>query len=221
MQYTYSHFLESVVLPRGYRSIPIPADELGMVPQALSRIILELQRTERLAPKLLYVIPSGQNPTGSIATPERIQEVYDICRTHGIFILEDDPYCLLRYPSRTQLYSSCSPSNDRSKQDHAGDLPSQHIRDNMPGIRDLIPVPSYLSYDGSNIVIRLDSFSKILAPGFRIGWITAPPDIAEKFAMAIQASTIGAPMISQSIIAKMVRLQDYLTSIHNRSTSNI
>lgn len=37
-------------------------------------------------------------------------------------------------------------------------------------------VPSFLSMDTDGRVIRLDTFSKILVPGCRVGWITAQPD---------------------------------------------
>jgi DNA-binding transcriptional MocR family regulator len=41
-------------------------------------------------------------------------------------------------------------------------------------------VPSFLSTDTDGRVIRLDTFSKNLVPGCRLGWITAQPDIIEQ-----------------------------------------
>ena len=42
----------------------------------------------------------------------------------------------------------------------------------VPGLSDL--GPSFLSLDVDGRVVRLDTFSKCLAPGFRLGWVSAP-----------------------------------------------
>ena len=56
---------------------------------------------------------------------------------------------------------------------------------------------SYLSLDRDGRVVRVDSFAKFLAPGLRLGWVTAPPDLLEKLVMAIQAHTVGPCGLSQ------------------------
>lgn len=65
----------------------------------------------------------------------------------------------------------------------------------MPGLQDL--VPSYLSMDADGRVVRLDSWSKVLAPGLRLGWVTAHPDVLNLMALALHASLNGPPGISQ------------------------
>ena len=45
---------------------------------------------------------------------------------------------------------------------------------------------SYLQMDTDGRVIRVDSFAKFLAPGLRLGWVTAHPKIVEKLTMIIQ-----------------------------------
>ena len=40
---------------------------------------------------------------------------------------------------------------------------------------------SFLSLDTEGRVLRLDSFSKVLAPGFRIGWVTGPPALIKAY----------------------------------------
>lgn len=58
-------------------------------------------------------------------------------------------------------------------------------------------MPSYLSIDSDSRVVRLDSWSKVLAPGLRLGWVTAHPDVVDLMALALHASLNGPPGISQ------------------------
>jgi 2-aminoadipate transaminase len=54
-------------------------------------------------------------------------------------------------------------------------------------------------------VITLGTFSKILAPGFRIGWILADPIIADKFVVAKQSTDLCTPAFVQMIAAKYMQ----------------
>ena len=47
--------------------------------------------------KLLYLIPTFQNPRGSTMSLQRRKDVYALCAKHGIIILEDNPYGELRF----------------------------------------------------------------------------------------------------------------------------
>lgn len=51
--------------------------------------------------------------------------------------------------------------------------------------------------DADGRVVRLDSWSKVLAPGLRLGWVTAHPDVLNLMALALHASLNGPPGISQ------------------------
>ena len=65
----------------------IAMDEDGLVVEALE------ERLEGgLRPKLLYVIPEYQNPTGRTLPLERREALVDLCRRHGVLILEDVAY---------------------------------------------------------------------------------------------------------------------------------
>ena len=65
----------------------IEMDEHGLVVEALE------ERLEGgLRPKLLYVIPEYQNPTGRTLPVERREALVDVCRRHGVLILEDVAY---------------------------------------------------------------------------------------------------------------------------------
>ncbi|MFW5805684.1 MAG: PLP-dependent aminotransferase family protein [Bacteroidales bacterium] len=64
------------------------------------------------------------------------------------------------------------------------------------------PQPMMYHMDGTGHVITLGTFSKILAPGFRIGWVLAAPEIADKFVVAKQSSDLCTPPFVQMIAAK-------------------
>jgi 2-aminoadipate transaminase len=54
--------------------------------------------------------------------------------------------------------------------------------------------------DPENRVIYLGSFSKVLAPGLRCGWIVAAPELIEKLEIAKQAADLCSGMLDQSIV---------------------
>jgi DNA-binding transcriptional MocR family regulator len=184
-EYTYSHFLETLAIPRGYNIVPVAMDDQGLEPTALRATLQRLKAEKKPIPRLLYVIPTGQNPTGSVASSQRITEVYTVCQDFDIFILEDDPYALLRFPS-------CYVTGGGSDQTP------------LPGLHGLCPMPSYLGRDTDGRVVRLDSFAKSIAPGLRLGWATAAPMIADRMAMAVQATSLGGAMLSQATLAHVL-----------------
>lgn len=53
-------------------------------------------------------------------------------------------------------------------------------------------VPSFLSLDPDGRVIRVDSFSKIIAPGSRLGFITAHETILEKIMNTRESATVSS-----------------------------
>ena len=65
-------------------------------------------------------------------------------------------------------------------------------------------IPSYLSMDTSGRVLRLDSFSKIIAPGTRTGWITGPQQLVERFFRHSEVSTQNPSGISQIVLYKLL-----------------
>lgn len=59
-------------------------------------LLEEAVRTQKNV-KLLYLIPTFQNPRGSTMSLQRRKDVYELCKKHGIIILEDNPYGELRF----------------------------------------------------------------------------------------------------------------------------
>jgi 2-aminoadipate transaminase len=65
----------------------IPMDEDGLLVDAL-----EARLADGLRPKLAYVIPEFQNPSGRTLSLERRHALVELCRRHGVLILEDVAY---------------------------------------------------------------------------------------------------------------------------------
>lgn len=97
-EYTYSHALEALFIPKGYDLCSVPLDHQGLCPKALNRLMEQRQAAGLPLPRVLYTIPVGHNPTGSSTTPERRQEIYQVAQAWGLVILEDDAYFWLQFP---------------------------------------------------------------------------------------------------------------------------
>ncbi|MEI7559740.1 MAG: PLP-dependent aminotransferase family protein [Actinomycetes bacterium] len=63
------------------------------------------------------------------------------------------------------------------------------------------PIPTILEMDGGESVIYLGTFSKILSPGIRLGWVTAPRPVLEKINLAKQAADLCASSLAQHFVA--------------------
>ncbi|MBN2018371.1 MAG: PLP-dependent aminotransferase family protein [Candidatus Cloacimonetes bacterium] len=66
------------------------------------------------------------------------------------------------------------------------------------------PVPTIYSLDNEGRVILLGTFSKIFAPGFRVGWILAHPQVITKLVVAKQSTDLCPPTFSQRIIGRFM-----------------
>jgi 2-aminoadipate transaminase len=73
--------------------VVLPMDDEGLDPDGLET---ELRRTSE-PPSFLYAIPTFQNPSGRTLSTERRIRVAEIVAEHGLPVLEDDPYGLVRY----------------------------------------------------------------------------------------------------------------------------
>jgi DNA-binding transcriptional MocR family regulator len=77
----------------GAETVALPVDEEGLDPDALER---ELRAREE-PPSFLYTIPTFQNPSGRTLSAERRRRLVEIVAAHGLPVLEDDPYGLVRF----------------------------------------------------------------------------------------------------------------------------
>jgi 2-aminoadipate transaminase len=76
--------------------VGVPGDGDGIRTDALEAALARLPRP----PKLLYLIPNFQNPTGTSLSGARRARVVEIAAWHGVPIVEDDPYGRLRFAGR-------------------------------------------------------------------------------------------------------------------------
>lgn len=81
----------------GCSFIEAPTDEYGIQVDKLEAILDASPRV-----KLIYTIPTFQNPTGITWTRERREELVRIANERGILIMEDNPYGELRYDGEEQ-----------------------------------------------------------------------------------------------------------------------
>lgn len=75
------------------RYLVVPTDSEGMDVSALEAILAGAEAP----PKLIYTVPTFQNPTGSTMPLARREALLEIARRHGLLVVEDDPYGDLRY----------------------------------------------------------------------------------------------------------------------------
>ncbi|WSJ90923.1 PLP-dependent aminotransferase family protein [Streptomyces sp. NBC_01304] len=93
----------------GIRVVPVPCDDDGLDPDELARIVA----AER--PKLLYTVPTFQNPTGRTLPPDRRAAVAAVAARHGLWIVEDDPYGELVYEGEPARWLAAHPgAEDRT-----------------------------------------------------------------------------------------------------------
>ncbi|KAI1921415.1 Aromatic/aminoadipate aminotransferase 1 [Ophidiomyces ophidiicola] len=186
-EYSFSSALETA-LPQGLRLAPVKMDEQGILPSALEEILSNWDVSSRGArkPFVLYTVPSGQNPTGATQSAERRKEVYKIAQKHNIIIVEDEPYYFLQM----QPYKGANAPQDPAPANHTEFLKAL--------------IPSFLSMDVDGRVVRLESFSKVLSPGSRVGWVVASAQIIERFLRNAETCTQNPSGMAQIILFKLL-----------------
>ncbi|XP_069988234.1 kynurenine/alpha-aminoadipate aminotransferase, mitochondrial-like [Penaeus vannamei] len=66
--------------------------------------------------------------------------------------------------------------------------------------------PSYLKLDTEGRVLRFDSFSKIIAAGLRVGWVTGPQPLIRKISLHKGASVISSASMSQVVVSELLEM---------------
>ncbi|MCK9877476.1 PLP-dependent aminotransferase family protein [Frankia sp. Ag45/Mut15] len=80
----------------GARVVAVPTDDDGVRPDDLEKIVGQHR------PRLLYLVPNFQNPTGRTMSAARRHAVAEIAARRGMWIIEDDPYGELRLSGQPQ-----------------------------------------------------------------------------------------------------------------------
>lgn len=184
---------QALWIPMGCNGVPIEMDAKGMRSDALEDVLRSWDSDYPgfKRPHVLYTVPTGQNPTGCTMSARRKQEIYAICVKYDIIIVEDDPYYFLQFDeyhfgNGKQNGHALAPSYDESS--FLGSLER-----------------TFLSFDTEGRVIRLDTFSKTLAPGNRIGWFTCNPVFTERLLRATEVATQTPSGWSQAILSELLR----------------
>ncbi len=157
---TYSN---AIAIIGGYegRILRCPLDEDGMVVEALPGLVAA---AGGVPPRLIYVVPTFQNPHGSTLSLARRQALFALAERWDALLLEDDPYGQLGFagPPPSSLWS----------------LDRQHRR-----------------------VVAVHTFSKILAPGLRVGWVQAPAPVIARMVAAKQGLDTCSNLLGQRLVA--------------------
>ncbi|MFE9386390.1 PLP-dependent aminotransferase family protein [Streptomyces sp. NPDC007025] len=149
----------------GARVVPVRSDDAGLDPVALAEAV------ERERPKLLYLIPTFQNPTGRTLPLERRRAVAEIAARYGMWIVEDDPYGELRFEGESEPWVAALPrAADRT--------------------------------------VLLGSFSKVLAPGLRLGWLRAPAALRRACVVVKQSLDLHCSTVDQAAAARYLADND-------------
>jgi 2-aminoadipate transaminase len=136
-----------------------------------------LEEALRAGPKFIYALPNFQNPSGVTLSLERRRVLIELADQYGVPVVEDDPYGQLRYDG-----------------DH---LPPIVVMDSQ--FRD----DETPCYRGN--VIYLSTFSKTLAPGLRLGWVVAPPEVIGKLVQAKQGADLHTATFNQVVAHEVSR----------------
>ncbi len=145
----------------GARLLGVPTDQHGMRTDALSSLL------ERHRAKLIYTLPTFQNPSGATLPLERRRHLLELAYRFGVPILEDDPYSELRYEGA--------------------------------------PLPPLAALDEHAHVLYLSTFSKVLFPGLRLGWMVAPRAVLRRLVLAKQAMDLHSNTVGQWLLDRFLR----------------
>ena len=141
--------------------IPVESDGDGMIMSDLE------EKIRQYHPKMLYTIPTFQNPTGKTLPEDRRRKVAELANEYHLVVAEDDPYRDLRYEGS--------------------------------------PVPSIKSFDRDGWVMFLGSFSKIISPGLRVGYIAGHPDLIRKCTVGKQSTDVHTANLNQAVVDQFIR----------------
>lgn len=143
--------------------VTVPVDNEGIYVQAIQ------DKLDTGVGKLVYSVPTFQNPSGVTMSVERRQQLVALAQKHDLILVEDNPYGNLRFDG-----------------EHKPPLIAvdAHTSDNH--------------VDSGN-TIYMGSFSKTLAPGLRVGFVVGPTPILAKMTSAKQGDDVHTSTFSQMI----------------------
>ncbi|KAL4244607.1 Class-I pyridoxal-phosphate-dependent aminotransferase-like protein [Abortiporus biennis] len=165
----------NAALSQGINWVPVRIDKGGLIPSDLEKVLSDWdEETKGRKPRVLYTVPCGQNPTGCTLNLQRRKEIYAIACKYDLVIIEDDPYYFLQYS------------------DSDGDAVPSNL------------MPSFVSMDTEGRVIRVESCSKTIAPGMRLGWVVCSPMFYEHMLHLVESSAQFSHGFGQIFLSEMI-----------------
>jgi 2-aminoadipate transaminase len=140
--------------------VGIPMESDGLNTEFLT------EQLERVVPKLAYIIPDFQNPTGITTSASKRETLVALAERYGFWVVEDSPYRALRYEGSE--------------------------------------LPTLFSINPKR-VLHLSSFSKVLSPGIRVGYLVAPSDLVKGVAKVAEDTYVTPSLLSQGIAWEFCR----------------
>lgn len=151
-------------------------------------------KTQKTYAHLIYIVPTFSNPSGKTMPLACREALVNLAREHNALIICDDIYDMLQWPTE--------------REDAMSNLP----------IPTTAPLPRLIDIDraltthpndpqGFGHALSNGSFSKIVAPGVRTGWVDARPTLVR--ALAGCGATIAGGCPSQLVASMLAELMDH------------
>ena len=180
-----------MIKDHGYENIiPIPMQDDGVdvdvledaMKKEFDRLDIKNRGEKERFWAMFYTIPTYHNPTGSCLSDSKCKKVIQLSRKFNVLVVCDDVYNLLHYENES------IPSSGPPKRLVSYDNKDDH------------------DYGGGHVISN-GSFSKILAPGFRVGWIESSETIVQKLVQCGMVHSGGSVnAVTSGIIATAIEL---------------
>ena len=151
---------------------PVPVDDEGIHPGAADNAH---------PPKLIYLTPSHQYPTGAVMSLARRHQLLSTARAHGAWVLEDD------YDSE---YRFSGP-----------------------------PISSLEGLDVDGRVLYMGTFSKVLYPGIKLGYLIVPKVLVAAFKQAHYDLNRPGQMPLQAALAEFIEMGHFSSALRRARQS--
>jgi len=165
----------------GLEVLTVPVDAEGLVVHELERLL-----DKRTGPpvKMLYTIPTNHNPTGTTLPESRRRQLVQMARRHNFTVVADEVYHLLDWHAPGERPPRMVCFDDAYCQAERGDAQ--------------VGVPT--------VVVSVNSFTKICAPGLRVGWVEAAPSLVDRIAKLAYLTSGGcvATFTSEALLHHML-----------------